>query len=168
MRCCWRSTRRSVSSESRECDDRFSADVITIHRNYDTGVSGLRPRVGYVNEISRITDVFFENYRRALLDRDASRIAGYYAVPALIEFPDQPIPVTSSAQTEHFFAGAFDQYQGVTEAHAVISVVAATAHSVWADVTWTYNANVPGERNLYQLIRTGEEWKIAVLTPLDS
>lgn len=121
-----------------------------------------------MNGIDRITDMFFETYRRALLDRDASRIASYYAVPALIEFPDQPIPVDSSAQTEQFFAGAFDQYQGVTEAHADISVVAATGHSVWADVTWSYDGNVPGERNLYQLIRTGEEWKIAVLTPLDS
>ncbi|WP_188684759.1 hypothetical protein [Nesterenkonia cremea] len=28
----------------------------------------------------------------------------------------------------------------------------------------TYGSDVPGDRSLYQLIRTGEEWKIAVLT----
>lgn len=76
--------------------------------------------------------------------------------------------MNSSAQTEQFFIGAFGQHEGVTEAHAIGSVVAATGHSVWTDVTWIYNANVPSERNLYQLIRTGQEGKIAVLTPLDS
>jgi ketosteroid isomerase-like protein len=121
-----------------------------------------------MNEKNPIAEAFFQSYRRALLDRDAVLISSHYAVPALIEFPDQPIPVTSSAQAEEFFAGAFDQYQGVTEAKAAITVVASTTHSVWADVTWSYDGDVPGERNVYQLVRTGDEWKIAVLTPMDS
>ncbi|MCA9858526.1 MAG: hypothetical protein KC438_02345, partial [Thermomicrobiales bacterium] len=117
---------------------------------------------------SRIAEAFFEAYQRALLDRDAPRIASHYAVPALIEFPGQAIPVSSSEQTEQFFRGAFAQYQGVTEAHAAIVVVAATGHSIWADVTWTYDGDVAGERNLYQLVHTDGAWKIAVLTPLNS
>lgn len=133
----------------------------------DAGVSGLVLRVDAMDG-TQIANSFFETYRRALLHRDAARIASHYAVPALIEFPDRPIPVTSTAQTEEFFASAMDQYQGVTRAHTVTSVVAETAHSVWADVTWTYDGDMPGERNLYQLVRVGDEWKIAVMTPLDS
>lgn len=109
---------------------------------------------------------FFDTYTGALLDRDAAAIAAHYAVPALIEFPDQRILVTDAAQTEEFFAGAFGQYEGVVKAHATVSVVAATAHSVWADVTWDYDDAAPGERNLYQLVRIADGWRIAVLTPL--
>lgn len=109
---------------------------------------------------------FFDDYTRALLSRDAAAIAGHYAVPALIEFPEQPIAVTDPAQTEQFFTAAMDQYADVTDARAAVTVVAATGHSIWADVTWTYDA-APGERLLYQLIRTGGVWRIAVLTPMD-
>ncbi|MGK5683110.1 hypothetical protein [Actinoplanes sp. URMC 104] len=111
---------------------------------------------------------FFDTYTRALLERDPSAIADHYAVPALIEFPDQAVAVSDAAQTKEFFAGAFGQYEGVTRADATIAVVAETGHSVWADVTWSYDADVPGERNLYQLVRTGAGWRIAVLTPLDT
>ncbi|MEV0729699.1 hypothetical protein [Polymorphospora sp. NPDC050346] len=58
---------------------------------------------------------FFETYTRALLDRDARAIAEHYAVPALIEFPDHPVAVSDAAQTEAFFAGAFGQYENVTD-----------------------------------------------------
>ncbi|MFB6394920.1 hypothetical protein [Polymorphospora lycopeni] len=108
---------------------------------------------------------FFETYTRALLDRDARAIAEHYAVPALIEFPDHPVAVSDAAQTEAFFAGAFGQYEGVTDARADVHVVAATGHSLWADVSWSYDG-APGERNMYQLVGTGQTWKIAVLTPL--
>lgn len=40
-------------------------------------------------------------------------------------------------------------------------------HSIWVDVTWTYHGGAPDERNMYQLVRTDEGWKIAVLTPLE-
>jgi ketosteroid isomerase-like protein len=109
---------------------------------------------------------FFDGYTRALLDRDVAAIAAHYAVPALIEFPDQAIAVSDTSQTEAFFAGAFGQYEGVTTASAAVDVVAATGHSVWADVTWSYDGGVPGERSMYQLVRTGDGWKIAVLTPV--
>lgn len=110
---------------------------------------------------------FFETYANALLSRDAHRIADHYSVPALIEFPGQPIAVSDVSQTEAFFAGAFDQYEGVSEARTTIAVVAESSHSIWADVTWSYDGVTPGERNMYQLVRTGPGWKIAVLTPLD-
>lgn len=109
---------------------------------------------------------FFDTYTRALLDRDAADIADLYAVPALIEFPDQAIAVADRAQTETFFAGAFGQYAGVTEARAEATVIAGTGHSVWADVTW-YHDGKPAERFVYQLVRVGDSWRIAVLTPLD-
>lgn len=88
-------------------------------------------------------------------------------MPALIEFPELAIAVSDSNQTEEFFAGAFDQYEGVRVTRAVVEVVAATSHSIWADVTWNHQGGAPNERNMYQLIRTGDDWKIAVLTPLD-
>lgn len=113
-------------------------------------------------------DQFFETYARALLDRDAAAIGAQYGVPALIEFPDQRVAVTDSSQTEGFFNGAFGQYEGVAEAHARVDVVAETAHSIWADVTWTYDGGAPAERNMYQLVRVGDAWKIAVLTPLQA
>lgn len=64
---------------------------------------------------------FFDTCTRALLDRDAAA-AAHYAVPALIEFPDQRIAVSDAAR----------------------------------------------ERNLYQLVRTGDGWRIAVLTPMQA
>lgn len=136
------------------------------HRNQETGVSGFVASVEIMNE-NTITRDFFDTYTRALLDRDATAIADHYAVPALIEFPDQPVAVSEAAQTEDFFAGAFGQYEGTTDASASIDVVAEAGHSLWADVTWSYDG-VPAERNMYQLVRTGESWKIAVLTPLDT
>jgi hypothetical protein len=89
-------------------------------------------------------------------------------VPALIEFPEQPVAVSDAAQTKAFFKGAFGQYEGVTSVRATLDVVAETGHSLWVDVTWTYGAGTPAERNLYQLIRSGDAWKIAVLTPMDT
>ena len=117
---------------------------------------------------STIAQQFFDSYTRALLDRDAKAIAEHYAVPALIEFPDHPIAVSEASQTEQFFSGAFGQYDGVSTTHATIKVVAETGHSIWADVTWTHDAGVPSERLLYQLVRSGSDWRIAVLTPLDT
>lgn len=116
---------------------------------------------------SNIAEEFFETYTRALLERDAEEIGRLYAVPALILFPGQSIAVTDPAQTRDFFAGAFAQYEGVTDARPAIVVAAATEHSVWADVTWSYTGSgIAGERNLYQLVRVGDGWKIAVLTPM--
>jgi ketosteroid isomerase-like protein len=112
---------------------------------------------------------FFETYTRALLDRNADAIAALYAVPALIAFPGQVIAVADRAQTAAFFASAFGQYDGVTDARAAVDVVAETGHSVWADVTWTYTGPAPGERNMYQLLRDEDgTWRIGVLTPLSS
>ena len=115
-----------------------------------------------------VAEQFFNSYTRALLDRNAGAIAEHYAVPALIEFPEHPIAVSSASQTEQFFAGAFSQYEGVTTTHAAVKVVASTVHSIWVDVTWTHSPSRQEERFLYQLVRDSESWKIAVLTPLDT
>ena len=110
---------------------------------------------------------FFTTYTRALLDRDAQAIADHYAVPALIAFPGQVLTVSDRAQTAAFFASAFAQYEGVTDASAAIDVVAETGHSIWADVTWSYEGPAEGERNMYQLLRDADgNWRIGVLTPL--
>lgn len=111
------------------------------------------------------TREFFDTYTEALLARDASALAYLYAVPALILFPGNAVPVSDAAQTEQFFAGAFGQYAGVTEASAEVTVVAQTGHSAWAEVTWSYDG-AAGERNMYQLVRVDDAWRIAVLTPL--
>ncbi|QGH70903.1 hypothetical protein GCE65_02965 [Pseudactinotalea sp. HY158] len=89
-------------------------------------------------------------------------------MPALIEFPEQAIVVSDPRQTEEFFAGAFGQYAGVSATDAAVAVVAASRHSIWADVTWNHHGGAPDERNMYQLVRSGEDWKIAVLTPLNA
>ena len=119
-----------------------------------------------MSENTSIAHEFFDTYARALLKRDAKAIADHYAVPALIEFPEQAIAVSDAAQTEGFFAGAFGQYDGVTEASASVDVVAETGHSLWADVTWSHDGT-RAERMMYQLVRAGDAWKIAVLTPMD-
>ena len=131
------------------------------------GMSGFVRSVDTMTN-STIAQQFFDSYTRALLDRDAKAIAEHYAVPALIEFPDHPIAVSEVSQTEQFFSGAFGQYDGVSTTHATIRIVAETGHSIWADVTWTHDAGVPSERLLYQLVRSGSDWRIAVLTPLDT
>src|SRR5699024_8503578 len=123
---------------------------------------GLRIWVPDVIQTARV----FVTSPRALIDLDAAAIADHYAVPALIEFPGQRISVTDASQTESFFAGAFDQYEAVTEVDAAVSAIASTGHSIWADVTWRYHGRAPDERNMYQLVQTDDGWKIAVLTPL--
>ena len=136
------------------------------HRNHDIGVSGFVRSVDTMTN-STITQQFFDSYTRALLDRDAKAIAEHYAVPALIEFPDHPIAVSDVSQTEQFFSGAFGQYEAVSTTHTTIKVVAETGHSIWADVSWHHHGGVPDERSMYQLVRSGSDWRIAVLTPLD-
>lgn len=125
-----------------------------------------RAILGRMNENNDVHTEFFDTYARALIDRVAAAIADHYAVPALIEFPGQRISVTDAGQTESFFAGAFGQYEAVTEVDTAVSVVASTGHSIWADVTWRYHGGAPDERNMYQLVQTDDGWKIAVLTPL--
>jgi len=111
---------------------------------------------------------FFDRYRQALLDRDEAAVADLYAVPALILFPGQSLPVTSRAQTEQFFGASWSQYEGVTGMTSDVRVVAATAHSVWAEVTWHHEGADDGtERFVYQLVRADDGWRIAVLTPMD-
>lgn len=120
-----------------------------------------------MNENKEVHTKFFDAYTRALVDRDAASIADHYAVPALIEFPGQRILVTDAVQTKDFFESAFEQYERVTDVDVVVTVIASTGHSIWADVTWKYQGGAPDERNMYQLVRTDAGWKIAVLTPLE-
>lgn len=109
---------------------------------------------------------FFETYARALLRRDANAITDHYAVPAFIAGPEQLIAVTHASETRAFFNSAFGQYEGITEATPAINILTSTAHSAWADVTWSYDGAV-AERSMYQLVYIDEQWKIAVLTPLE-
>ena len=74
--------------------------------------------------------------------------------------------VTDEAQTEQFFASAWGQYEGVTETHTELTVVAESRVSVWVDVTWNHVGAEPEQRLMYQLVDTGGTWRIAVLTPL--
>lgn len=110
------------------------------------------------------TVAFFDRYQAALLNRDATRIATMYAVPGLILFPGTSVAVTNRAQTEQFFRASFGQYEGVTKVDHELIITAETPHSVWADVTWSYDGR-PRERFCYQLVGTDDP-QIAVLTPL--
>ncbi|MEU4403888.1 nuclear transport factor 2 family protein [Streptosporangium sp. NPDC023963] len=108
---------------------------------------------------------FFQDYRDALLSRDVERIADSYHCDVLIAFPDQIRAVTDPSQTREFFKNAIGQYDGVEEAIPSITVMGATEHSIWADVSWDYGGAAPAERLVYQLLRTARGWRIGVLTP---
>jgi hypothetical protein len=110
-------------------------------------------------------DEFFDGYRTALLARNANAVAQLYAVPSLILFPGQSIPVTNLEQTEQFFEASWGQYDGVDAIDNTIRIMAETTHSVWAEVIWTYNG-APREHFCYQLVDNGEGYQIAVLTPM--
>ncbi len=109
---------------------------------------------------------FFDRYAAALLARDEQAIAGMYAVPSPILFPDQSISVTDAKQTEVFFAPAWGQYEGIDTIDVQIVVMGEAPHSVWADVTWLHGGETR-ERFCYQLIDRPGGYQIAVLTPME-
>ncbi|HEX8508405.1 MAG TPA: hypothetical protein VF635_02750 [Propionibacteriaceae bacterium] len=108
---------------------------------------------------------FFDRYAAALLARDARAVAALYAVPALILFPGQAIPVSDASQTEGFFASSWGQYEGVDRVDKNVSIMGSGPGTVWVDVTWTYGDRA-SEHFCYQLIEGGGELQIAVLTLL--
>ena len=108
---------------------------------------------------------FFDRYAAAMLARDARAVSELYAVPSLILFPNNPVPVTSQAQTEQFFAASWAQYEGVESAETRIRVIEEAPWSVWADVAWSYGGG-PRERYCYQLVDGPDGYRIAVVTPL--
>jgi ketosteroid isomerase-like protein len=108
---------------------------------------------------------FFDRYADALLARDAQAVAALYAVPSLILFPGQSVPVSSPAQTEEFFASAWGQYEGVDTVDRTVSIMGSGPGTVWADVTWSYGGS-PREHFCYQLIEGAGGPQIAVLTLL--
>ena len=109
---------------------------------------------------------FFERYAAAILARDEKAIAGMYAVPSLILFPGNSIPVSDPKQTEEFFATSWSQYDGVDAVDKQIAVMGEAPGSLWADVTWSYDGE-PRERFCYQLIEGTHGYQIAVLTPME-
>lgn len=109
---------------------------------------------------------FFDRYAAALLARDAKAIAGMYAIPSLILFPGQSVPVTDASQTEAFFASSWGQYEGIDSVEKRVDIMAEAPGFVWADVTWSYAGGEPRERFCYQLAETAGGYQIAVLTPL--
>ncbi|MGP6173483.1 DUF4440 domain-containing protein [Corynebacterium sp. A21] len=108
---------------------------------------------------------FFVQYAEALLARDAAGLAELYAVPALILFPGNSVPVSERTQAEEFFAASWEQYEGVESLTNEVHVVGEAPSSLWVDVAWSYDGQVR-ERFCYQLIEDAGEWRIAVLTPL--
>ena len=107
---------------------------------------------------------FFDRYADALLARDAPAVAALYAVPSLILFPGQSIPVTDAQQTEEFFASSWAQYEGVDRVDRSIAIMGGGPGTTWADVTWIYGSG--SEHFCYQLIATPGGTQIAVLTLL--
>lgn len=112
-----------------------------------------------------MADQFFDSYAAALLARDEKAIAGMYAVPSLILFPGNSIPVSSAKQTEEFFTSSWSQYEGVDQVDKKIAVMGEAPGSLWADVTWSYDGKVQ-ERFCYQLVEGSDGYQIAVLTPM--
>jgi len=114
---------------------------------------------------SSSVEQFFDRYASALLARDARSIATMYAVPGLILFPGQTVVVSDPRQTEEFFAGSWDQYDGVDSIDKSVSTMGATPSTAWVNVTWTY-AGRDQERFCYQLVDRPDGPQIAVLTLL--
>lgn len=111
-------------------------------------------------------DEFFERYAAALLGRDAKAVAEMYAVPSLIVFPGNVIPVGDAKQTEEFFASSWGQYEGVRTVDRQTTVMAEAPGTVWVDVTWSYSGQ-PQERFCYQPVEGAHGYQIVVLTPLE-
>lgn len=111
-------------------------------------------------------DEFFERYAEALLARDTGAVTALYAVPSLIVFPGNSFAVTDARQTEEFFGSAWEQYEGVTEAEPIVSIMGEAPGSIWADVTWSYGGQ-PRERFCYQLVPGEAGYQIAVLTLME-
>jgi len=118
-----------------------------------------------MNETRARVERFFERYEAALLARDERTMAALYAVPSLILFPDNPVPVSDAAETETFFASSWRQYEGVDAVGRQIQVMAEAPRTVWADVTWSFDGRAR-ERFCYQLIETATGYQVAVLTPM--
>lgn len=150
-----------VAGRRGESDSR----VHEFHAKGDTGVSGLVRIVNAMTDSIEKVDQFFGRYASALLARDAKAIARMYAVPSLILFPGQSIPVSDAHQTEEFFASSWVQYDGVDTVDKRIVVMGEAPGSIWADVTWSYGGR-PRERFCYQLVQGTEGYQIAVLTPM--
>lgn len=109
---------------------------------------------------------FFETYASAVVARDAEAVADLYCVPSLVLFPAQPLPVADRQQVRTFFADAAAQRGEIEEASPAVEVIAsAPDHSIWADVTWSYDGT-ERERFVYQLVRDHGSWLVAVLTPM--
>jgi ketosteroid isomerase-like protein len=108
---------------------------------------------------------FFDRYAAALLARDEQAVAAMYAVPALILFPGNAVPVSDAAQTEAFFASSWPQYEGVDTAEPTVRLMGEAPGTLWADVTWHYDGQAR-ERFCYQLVQGGNGYQIAVLTPM--
>jgi hypothetical protein len=130
-----------------------------------TGLSGLIRIVTAMTDASDTAHQFFERYAAALLARDEKAIADMYAVPSLILFPGNSIPVSNASQTEAFFAASWSQYDGVDALDKQIVVMGETPGSIWADVTWSYHGQAR-ERFCYQLLEGTDGYRIAVLTPM--
>ena len=109
---------------------------------------------------------FFERYSAALLARDEKAMAKMYAIPSLILFPGNSIPVSDTRQTEEFFAASWEQYEGVETVDRQMTVMAEAPGSVWVDVTWSFEGQAR-ERFCYQLIEGTGGYQIAVLTPME-
>lgn len=139
--------------------------VHTSQSKDDTGRSGLVRIVGSMIATSAEMHEFFDRYAAALLARDEKAIAAMYAVPALILFPGQAIAVGDATQTQEFFAGSWDQYEGVDTVDKQVVVMGQAPGSLWADVTWSYGGEVR-ERFCYQLVSGADGYRIAVLTPM--
>jgi ketosteroid isomerase-like protein len=127
-------------------------------------MSGLDATVDAMTDNSKV-EQFFERYAAALLARDEKAVARMYAVPSLILFPGQSIPVSDAKQTEEFFAASWSQYEGIDAADKQIVIMGEAPGSVWADVTWSYGGQ-PRERFCYQLVEGTDGYQIAVLPPL--
>jgi ketosteroid isomerase-like protein len=116
-------------------------------------------------ELPQRVEDFFDRYAAALLARNADAVADLYAVPALILFPGNSIPVADRSQTEQFFAASWEQYEGIDSVEKRVRILAEAPWSVWVDVAWVYSGG-PGERFCYQLVDGPDGYRIAVLTPL--
>lgn len=141
------------------------APIQALHYEGDTGLPGLRRMMSAMTETNVKVTQFFDRYAAALLARDAKAIADMYAIPSLILFPGQSIPVSDAEQTEAFFAASWGQYDGVDAIDKQIVVMGEAPGSLWADVTWSYDGQ-PRERFCYQLVEGSDGYQIAVLTPM--
>ncbi len=82
---------------------------------------------------------FFERYAQALLSRDGSEIARYWAVPSLVVSDAGAIAVDSNDMIVQFFSSSMEQYAGIEAVKPTITTYQPISSSTaFCAISWQH------------------------------